>query len=208
MVARAERHAGAGAQRRQGGRGLHAAARRGRARRAPSTRSRARSCCAAARTRKDVLDGVHEAVDAHQPRRAARRGCRSSRSTTARGSSTPRCTPSRTTCSRARCWSRWCCGCSCARCRGSFAVAVTMPLALLTAFVGLYYAGVPANLLVDGRDRLRHPARRRGDPGRERLPPPGRGAAAARRGARRRRRAPPRRWCGRRCSRCRSSSRR
>ena len=32
----------------------------------------------------------------------------------------------------------------------SFAVAVTMPLALLTAFVGLYYAGVPANLLSMG----------------------------------------------------------
>jgi len=33
---------------------------------------------------------------------------------------------------------------------GSFIVAVTMPLALLTAFVGLYYAGVPANLLSMG----------------------------------------------------------
>jgi cobalt-zinc-cadmium resistance protein CzcA len=33
---------------------------------------------------------------------------------------------------------------------GSFAVAVTMPLALLAAFVGLYYAGVPANLLSMG----------------------------------------------------------
>jgi cobalt-zinc-cadmium resistance protein CzcA len=33
---------------------------------------------------------------------------------------------------------------------GSMAVAVTMPLALLTAFVGLYYAGVPANLLSMG----------------------------------------------------------
>ena len=33
---------------------------------------------------------------------------------------------------------------------GSIAVAVTMPLALLTAFVGLYYAGVPANLLSMG----------------------------------------------------------
>jgi len=32
----------------------------------------------------------------------------------------------------------------------SLAVAVTMPLALLTAFVGLYYAGVPANLLSMG----------------------------------------------------------
>jgi cobalt-zinc-cadmium resistance protein CzcA len=34
--------------------------------------------------------------------------------------------------------------------RGSLAVAVTMPLALLTAFVGLYYVGVPANLLSMG----------------------------------------------------------
>ena len=34
--------------------------------------------------------------------------------------------------------------------RGSFAVAITMPLALLTSFVGLYYAGVPANLLSMG----------------------------------------------------------
>src|SRR5262249_10923786 len=33
---------------------------------------------------------------------------------------------------------------------GSIAVAVTMPLALLTAFTGLYYAGVPANLLSMG----------------------------------------------------------
>lgn len=33
---------------------------------------------------------------------------------------------------------------------GSFAVAVTMPLALLASFVGLYYAGVPANLLSMG----------------------------------------------------------
>jgi cobalt-zinc-cadmium resistance protein CzcA len=33
---------------------------------------------------------------------------------------------------------------------GSLAVAVTMPLALLTAFVGLYYAGVPANMLSMG----------------------------------------------------------
>src|SRR5205807_3413983 len=29
---------------------------------------------------------------------------------------------------------------------GSIAVAVTMPMALVTAFVGLYYAGVPANM--------------------------------------------------------------
>ena len=56
----------------------------------------------------------------------------------------------RTTCSRARRWSRWCCGCSCARSRGSLAVAVTMPLALLTAFVGLHFAGVPANMLSMG----------------------------------------------------------
>lgn len=34
--------------------------------------------------------------------------------------------------------------------KGSFVVALTMPLALLTAFVGLYYAGVPANLLSMG----------------------------------------------------------
>jgi cobalt-zinc-cadmium resistance protein CzcA len=33
---------------------------------------------------------------------------------------------------------------------GSFAVAVTMPLALCTAFVGLYFVGVPANLLSMG----------------------------------------------------------
>jgi heavy metal efflux system protein len=33
---------------------------------------------------------------------------------------------------------------------GSVAVAITMPLALLTSFVGLYYAGVPANLLSMG----------------------------------------------------------
>jgi heavy metal efflux system protein len=33
---------------------------------------------------------------------------------------------------------------------GSLAVALTMPLALLTAFVGLHYAGVPANLLSMG----------------------------------------------------------
>ncbi len=33
---------------------------------------------------------------------------------------------------------------------GSLAVAITMPLALITSFVGLYYAGVPANLLSMG----------------------------------------------------------
>jgi heavy metal efflux system protein len=33
---------------------------------------------------------------------------------------------------------------------GSVAVAITMPLALLTSFVGLYYVGVPANLLSMG----------------------------------------------------------
>jgi cobalt-zinc-cadmium resistance protein CzcA len=33
---------------------------------------------------------------------------------------------------------------------GSFAVAITMPLALLAAFIGLYYVGVPANLLSMG----------------------------------------------------------
>ncbi|MFI5305922.1 MAG: efflux RND transporter permease subunit [Polyangiales bacterium] len=33
---------------------------------------------------------------------------------------------------------------------GSIAVAVTMPLALCTAFIGLYYSGVPANLLSMG----------------------------------------------------------
>lgn len=33
---------------------------------------------------------------------------------------------------------------------GSFVVAMTMPLALLASFVGLYYAGVPANLLSMG----------------------------------------------------------
>jgi heavy metal efflux system protein len=33
---------------------------------------------------------------------------------------------------------------------GSLAVAITMPLALLTSFVGLYYCGVPANLLSMG----------------------------------------------------------
>ena len=45
-------------------------------------------------------------------------------------------------------------------------------------------AGQPA---VDGRHRLRHPARRGGHPGRERLPAPRRGAAAARECPRRRR---------------------
>jgi cobalt-zinc-cadmium resistance protein CzcA len=33
---------------------------------------------------------------------------------------------------------------------GSFVVAITMPLALLVAFVGLYFAGVPANMLSMG----------------------------------------------------------
>ena len=83
-----------------------------------------------------------------------------------------------------------------------------MPLALLTAFVGLHYAGVPANLLSMGaidfgillegavilvENAYRHLAMEK--------PPPER--VAARRGAR-----PPRRWCGRRCSRWRSSARR
>lgn len=64
---------------------------------------------------------------------------------------------------------------------GSFAVALTMPLALCTAFVGLYYIGVPANLLsmgtvdfgilLDGAVILvenvyRHMAEEKPDPGR------------------------------------------
>ena len=63
---------------------------------------------------------------------------------------------------------------------GSIAVAVTMPLALLTAFVGPLLRGRAGEPALDGRDRLRHPARRRRHPRRERLPPPRRGAAAAR----------------------------
>ena len=91
---------------------------------------------------------------------------------------------------------------------GSLAVAVTMPLALLAAFVGLHYAGVPANLLsmgaidfgilLDGavilvENAYRHLAEERPPP--EQVPRDDRAR-------------PPRRWCGRRCSRCRSSSRR
>ena len=81
-----------------------------------------------------------------------------------------------------------------------------MPLALLTAFVGLHYAGVPANMLSMGaidfgillegavilvENAYRHLAAER--------PPPER-VRARRRGAR------PRRWCGRRCFRWRSSA--
>ncbi len=66
---------------------------------------------------------------------------------------------------------------------GSLAVAVTMPLALLASFVGLYYAGVPANLLsmgaidfgilLDGavilvENTYRHLGEHRGEP--ERVP--------------------------------------
>ena len=89
---------------------------------------------------------------------------------------------------------------------GSLAVSITMPLALLTAFVGLHYAGVPANLLsmgaidfgilLDGavilvENAYRHLA--------EEQPPP----------EERRRTSwpkPPRRSCARRCSRWRSSA--
>ena len=102
----------------------------------------------------------------------------------------------------------WCCGCSCARSRARSRSRVTMPLALLTAFVGLYYAGVPANLLsmgaidfgilLDGavilvENAYRHLA--------EEQPPPD--ERARRRRARRQGGA-----CARRCSRCRSSPRR
>ena len=72
-----------------------------------------------------------------------------------------------------------------------------MPLALLTAFVGLYYVGVPANLLsmgaidfgilLDGAVILVENV----------VPPPGRGAAAARATCPTSSRARPRRWCGR-----------
>ena len=90
---------------------------------------------------------------------------------------------------------------------GSLAVAMTMPLALLTAFVGLHYAGVPANLLsmgaidfgilLDGavilvENAYRHLATSSRRPRACRTSWP----------------TPPRRSCGRRCSRCRSSARR
>ena len=62
--------------------------------------------------------------------------------------------------------------------------------------------------VVDGGDRLRHPAGRGGHPGRERLPPPGAREAAARARCRTSSPRPPRRSCARRCSRWRSSARR
>ena len=184
VVRATERHAGPGAQRRQGRRGVHAAARaRWRAAR-PSTPIEGTVLLRRGENPQGRADRRARGRRPHQPRRPAAgdahrpvlRPHAAGRHHAARRS--------RTTCSRARCWSAWCCGCSCARVSGSLAVAVTMPLALLTAFVGPLLRGRAGQPAVDGGDRLRHPARRRGDPGRERLPPPGRGAAAARGGAR------------------------
>ena len=59
-------------------------------------------------------------------------------------------------------------GCSCAACGGSLIVAVVIPLALLVAFIGLYVDRAAGEPDLDGRDRLRHPRRRRGGAGRER----------------------------------------
>ena len=67
---------------------------------------------------------------------------------------------------------------------GSIAVAVTMPLALLTAFVGLYYAGVPANLLSMGAIDFGILLDGAVIPRRERLSAIGGGESRPRRGAR------------------------
>ena len=55
-----------------------------------------------------------------------------------------------------------------------------MPLALLTAFVGLHYTGVPANMLSMGAIDFGILLEGAVDPGRERVPPPG-GARSRRR---------------------------
>ena len=88
------------------------------------------------------------------------------------------------------------------RFRPAAIVAVIIPLALLATFIGLKIKGIPGEPAFARRDGLRHHRRRRGDRGREHLPP-----AVARRTSRtdrsrnwwRRRR---RRWAGRRSSRC------
>ncbi len=134
---------------RQGRRVLHAAPGRRRARRGDRLH-RGDGAAAPRREPQGRADRACTRASIASTRTCCRPACASCRSTTARGWSTPRSRPSRTTCSRGRSWSAWCCGCSCARVSGSIAVAVTMPLALLTAFVGLYYAGVPANLLSMG----------------------------------------------------------
>ena len=68
-----------------------------------------------------------------------------------------------------------CCSCSCCRVRASLIVALVIPLSLAASFIYLHARGMSREPAVDGRGRLRHHRRRRGDPRRARVraTPPG-----------------------------------
>jgi hypothetical protein len=102
---------------------------------------------------------------------AARGGAGSTRSTTARSSSTGRWRPWATTCSRARCWSSWCCSLLLGSMRGSLLVTLGIPFAMLLAVFGMLAAGHGQPDVPRGH-RLRVPGRRahRDARGRDRAP--------------------------------------
>ena len=178
--ARDRRHAGAGAQRRPGGRGLHAAARVGGARRGH---------------RLDRGDGA--AAAGREPQGGAGRGARGGRADQPRASAAGdedrpvlRPHPPRRHDAEHRLAQH--AGGDRARQRGRLDVPAR--LHRVAGGVAGDAAGAADGVrrpplrrraresVVDGGDRLRHPAGRGGHPGRERLPPPGAREAAARAG--------------------------
>ena len=72
---------------------------------------------------------------------------------------------------KARCWSAWCCSSSWDAFRPAAIVAVVIPLSLLATFIGLTIERHSRQSAFARRDGLRHHRGRRGDRGREHLPP-------------------------------------
>ena len=131
----------------------------------------------------EVLAAVKAAVAATEHRRSCRRASQSCPSTTARGSSTRRCTRCSATSLEGALLVIVVLYLFLGNVRAAGIVAVVIPLSLLATFIGLRIRGIPANLLSLGRDGLRHHRRRRGDRAREHLPAPVRADASSRRDA-------------------------
>ena len=185
VVEAPERHPHSGAQRRQGRRRVHARAEaRSRGTRR-STRSKARFCLRRGENPRDVLDRGSRRRSSASTATCCPKGCVSCRSTIAPAGRHDAGRPWRTT------WSK-----------GAALVALVLWI-FLRALSGLAggrgdhaaraldgvrrppFRGSAGQYVVDGGHRLRHLARRCGDPRRERLSARGGGAAVAGRSARR-----------------------
>ena len=134
------RHAGAPAGRRDRRRGLGAAPGRGQPRAPTTTPSRASCSCAAARTRRRCSRGCATAIEQVNAAPRRRPGVDRCRSTTAPSWSTRRCTPSATTCSRARSLVTLVLFVFLLDLRAALIVAVLIPLSLLVSFIYLKLA--------------------------------------------------------------------